>query len=45
VNLEAPECCGFDNARPSVTSLFNDIRAEARDWVDAGARDIRQLLP
>ncbi|XP_071680410.1 uncharacterized protein [Lolium perenne] len=35
----------FDNARPSVTSLFNDITADARLWADAGARGVRQLLP
>jgi hypothetical protein len=35
----------FDNVRPSVASLFNDIKAEARQWVDAGARGLRQLLP
>ncbi|XP_051219522.1 uncharacterized protein [Lolium perenne] len=34
----------FDNAQPSVRSLFNDIRTEARQWVDAGARGVRQLL-
>jgi hypothetical protein len=26
----------FDNARPLVTSLFDDIMAEARQWSDAG---------
>jgi hypothetical protein len=26
----------FDNARPSVSSLLNAIRAEARQWVDGG---------
>jgi hypothetical protein len=31
----------FDNARPSVTSLFNDIRSDARLWADAGARGVR----
>ena len=35
----------FDNTRPSVTSLFNDIAADARLWADAGARGVRQLLP
>ncbi|XP_047095402.1 uncharacterized protein LOC124707763 [Lolium rigidum] len=35
----------FDNARPSVTSLSNDIAADARLWADAGARGVRQLLP
>jgi hypothetical protein len=35
----------FDNVRPSVTSLFNDLAAEARQWADAGARGVRQLLP
>jgi hypothetical protein len=35
----------FDNARPSVTSLFNDIVAEARQWADTGARGVRLLLP
>jgi hypothetical protein len=34
----------FDNARPSVTSLFNDIVAEAWQWADAGARGVRLLL-
>jgi hypothetical protein len=35
----------FDNVRPSVTSLLGDIKAEARQWADAGARGLRQLLP
>jgi hypothetical protein len=35
----------FDNALPSVTSLFNNIRFEARQWADAGVRGVRQLLP
>jgi hypothetical protein len=35
----------FDNVRPSVASLFDDIRTEARQWADAGARDLCQLLP
>jgi hypothetical protein len=35
----------FDNAQPSVTSLFGDIKAEARLWADTGARGVRQLLP
>jgi hypothetical protein len=35
----------FDNAQPSVPSLFSDIRTEARQWADAGARGVRQLLP
>jgi hypothetical protein len=28
-----------------VTSLFGDIKAEARLWADTGARGVRQLLP
>jgi hypothetical protein len=28
----------FDNARLSVASLLDDIRAEAWQWVDAGAK-------
>jgi hypothetical protein len=28
----------FDNAWPSVTSLFNDIVVEARQWADASPR-------
>jgi hypothetical protein len=35
----------FDNVRPSVTTLFNDIVTEARLWADAGARGVRLLLP
>ncbi|XP_071676698.1 uncharacterized protein [Lolium perenne] len=35
----------FDNAHPSVTSLLSDIKDEARQWADAGARRLRQLLP
>jgi hypothetical protein len=35
----------FDNAQPSMSSLFNDIKTEARQWADAGARGVRQMLP
>ena len=35
----------FDNARPSVSSLLETIKAEAQDWTNAGARGLRQLLP
>ncbi|KAK1605761.1 hypothetical protein QYE76_029434 [Lolium multiflorum] len=35
----------FDNVCPSVTSLLSDIKAEARQWANASARGLRQLLP
>jgi hypothetical protein len=35
----------FDNTQPSVASLLDTIKAEAREWADAGARGVRQLLP
>ena len=35
----------FDNARPSIATLLDMIKAEARSWADAGARGLRQLLP
>jgi hypothetical protein len=31
----------FDNTQPSVPSLFNDIKAEARQCADVGARGVR----
>jgi hypothetical protein len=34
----------FDNTRPSVASLVDTIKAEARAWAEAGVRGIRQLL-
>jgi hypothetical protein len=35
----------FDNAQPSVPSLLNDIKTEAQQWVSAGARGVRQIIP
>jgi hypothetical protein len=35
----------FENARPSVMSVFNDIAADARLWAYERARGVRQLLP
>jgi hypothetical protein len=35
----------FDNTQPSVASLLDTIKAEAREWAEAGARGVRQLLP
>jgi hypothetical protein len=35
----------FDSARLSLTFLVDTIRAEARQWADAGARGVRQLFP
>jgi hypothetical protein len=35
----------FDNTRPSVASLLDMIKAEARAWAEAGARGVCQLLP
>jgi hypothetical protein len=35
----------FDNAQPSVASLLDKIKAGMWMWDEAGARDIRQLLP
>jgi hypothetical protein len=35
----------FDNTRPCVASLLDTIKAEAREWAEAGARGVRQLLP
>jgi hypothetical protein len=31
----------FDNAQPSVPSPLNDIKAEAQQWANAGARGVR----
>jgi hypothetical protein len=44
VDLEAPERGDFDNTHPSVASLVGDIKAKARQCVDAGARGLCQLL-
>jgi hypothetical protein len=35
----------FENVQPSVASLLDTIKAEARSWVHAGAWGIRLLLP
>jgi hypothetical protein len=35
----------FDNAQPSVPSLLSDIKTEAQQWANAGARGVRQFLP
>jgi hypothetical protein len=35
----------FDNARPSVSSLFDDIRVEARQLADGGPRIITNYSP
>jgi hypothetical protein len=35
----------FNNELPSVVSLVDTIKAEARSWANAGARGLRQLLP
>jgi hypothetical protein len=36
----------FDNTRPSVASLLDTIKAEVREWAEAGpgARGVCQLL-
>jgi hypothetical protein len=35
----------FDNTRPSVASLLDTDKAEARAWTEAGGRGVRELLP
>uniref|UniRef100_A0ACD5XM55 Uncharacterized protein n=1 Tax=Avena sativa TaxID=4498 RepID=A0ACD5XM55_AVESA len=35
----------FNNENPSVPSLVDTIRAEARSWAEAGAWGLRQILP
>ncbi|XP_071676824.1 uncharacterized protein [Lolium perenne] len=35
----------FDNAQLSVPSLLSDIKTEAQQWANAGARGVRQFLP
>jgi hypothetical protein len=45
VDLEASQCTVFDNTRPSVASLLDMIKTEARAWAEAGARGVRELLP
>jgi hypothetical protein len=35
----------FNNENPSVPSLVDTIRAEAKLWAEAGARGLRQILP
>jgi hypothetical protein len=35
----------FNNTRPSIASLLDTIKAEARAWAEARARGVRQLLP
>jgi hypothetical protein len=35
----------FNGARPSVTTLLDTIREEARSWVLAGASGLGQLIP
>jgi hypothetical protein len=34
----------FDNTRPFVASLLDTIKTEAREWAEAGARGVLQLL-
>lgn len=35
----------FNNELPSVTSVVDSIKAEARYWADAGARGLCHILP
>ncbi|PNT63081.1 hypothetical protein BRADI_4g11175v3 [Brachypodium distachyon] len=35
----------FDNSLPSIASLLDGVKAEARQWSRAGAVGLRALLP
>ncbi|KQJ84655.1 hypothetical protein BRADI_5g22083v3, partial [Brachypodium distachyon] len=35
----------FDNSPPSIASLLDAVKAEARQWSRAGAVGLRALLP
>jgi nuclear pore complex protein Nup210 len=37
--------CVFDTAEPSVQSLLDKIKDEARLWVTAGAKGLRDVWP
>uniref|UniRef100_A0A453I0G4 Reverse transcriptase zinc-binding domain-containing protein n=1 Tax=Aegilops tauschii subsp. strangulata TaxID=200361 RepID=A0A453I0G4_AEGTS len=37
--------CVFDNAMPSIDSLVDRIKDEARCWAKAGAQGLRVVLP
>jgi hypothetical protein len=37
--------CVFDRARPSVQSLLANMKEEARLWVTAGAKGLRDVWP